>query len=542
MKKAPDLIKQLIPSSGANGTLSYGVSAKDRPGFGMVAGGIAHAGMTGIGRLGHTISKFRRGVVDENGNVYKRDKATGQMKYGQFDSRGRFIAGSDVTDPNKLAAARLARRNVLLGGVGSIFSQGLLAGGRGFMSGNKDGSLAGIGGSLRRQGEINAAYRHGVDRGSTFSGRLKEIIADVTGYEFDGTAAHFESAIEQLKDRKTYLTNQKKEIDRRNSELDKAEEKFKLSQESFNSGKNEFESSIDGDKIDDGLSGKAQLISNTITNKCTYLENNQGKIVDYKFDATDVGRTFNDINGRQILVDQAMVASGATIRINSDESLLSLKQQDAKEVKKDMTAVIAQISNARGKNLVELDLSEFSKYGNEFNSNSNIDGCDINVKGNIQFSNQLYYLKKSLENGGTFEVEVNGIRKGVKKVNDNLVFYDGNNETVIANNDESVINFKGLKKVSRLFEEVQQTHLEERTKLNQDKYEIDRNIETVDSNIEIMEDAKTAAVENRTLATTVNKSGLEGGPRFGRYHGGPPPGDPHDHGGPHDGSPPPGMF
>ena len=58
MKKAPDLIKQLIPSSGATGALSYGVSAKDNPGFGMgkaVVGG-ATAGV--VGGVVSGISRF----------------------------------------------------------------------------------------------------------------------------------------------------------------------------------------------------------------------------------------------------------------------------------------------------------------------------------------------------------------------------------------------------------------------------------------------------------------------------------------------------
>lgn len=76
MKKAPELIKQLIPSTGAAGTLSYGFSAKDRAGLGFgkavaagAVGGIAAGGFSALDRyktnktLGNSTGKAIKGAL-----------------------------------------------------------------------------------------------------------------------------------------------------------------------------------------------------------------------------------------------------------------------------------------------------------------------------------------------------------------------------------------------------------------------------------------------------------------------------------------------
>lgn len=149
MKKAPDLIKQLIPSSGATGALSYGLSAKDNPGFGMgkavvggAVGGVVAGGISALdrykankvlgkskkaavgGAIGGLASGALRGVLSggKSGNMFKNiqtgvsEQAKSNERYADLISEGGSSFGSFLSKVQSAAggetAGQLANRRL----------------------------------------------------------------------------------------------------------------------------------------------------------------------------------------------------------------------------------------------------------------------------------------------------------------------------------------------------------------------------------------------------------------------------------------------
>lgn len=144
MKKAPDLIKQLIPSSGANGVLSYGLSAKDNPGFGM---GKAVVGGATAGVVGGVVSGVSR-----------------------FNATRKALSGrSDIGRGKRFGKSFLAGAGGVITGVG-----------RGAFAGSKKGNvLTNFKTGLENQRKMDNQYENLVAEGGSTLGKLGSKVTDL---------------------------------------------------------------------------------------------------------------------------------------------------------------------------------------------------------------------------------------------------------------------------------------------------------------------------------------------------------------------------
>lgn len=144
MKKAPDLIKQLIPSSGANGVLSYGLSAKDNPGFGM---GKAVVGGATAGVVGGVVSGVSR-----------------------FNATRKALSGrSDIGRGKRFGKSFLAGAGGVITGVG-----------RGAFAGSKKGNvLTNFKTGIENQKKMDNQYENLVAEGGSNLGKVKSKVTDL---------------------------------------------------------------------------------------------------------------------------------------------------------------------------------------------------------------------------------------------------------------------------------------------------------------------------------------------------------------------------
>jgi hypothetical protein len=501
-KKAPELLKEILPK-GIGSNIGFGF--KDTNKYLKGLGGIGVAGgLAFLGNSGHTLSralKTRNSYQDSNGNRFGRDK-NGTLKLGKWDDNGNLI--SEVTDKDKFNQALKQRRRsvarVSASGVGSVFTQTGLAVGRNALHPAK-----GVGEAFKKQAGVNAKYRHAVDRGSTFGGRIREIASDITGFEFNNSAASLETDLEMAK--------------ARNATLDSMELPLKNSVSNFSNVKKEAESDLDGESLA-GLSGKAQQLVRASAANAQYYKDNIGKTANYTFTSDDVGKTFISASGNAFTVQSSAV--GITSSIKIDAGLAARAESYASDVRKAMTELRSNISIAKGQGATTIDLSAFSNYDAVFNAVSDISADEESANLNRAALQEVDDISKNLSNFCRRDKNTGNLISDVTIEADGSMYYneyasDGSvSSSKVIRDSNGIIEYGGLKKVRNLSNALIGDNYEQRSSN-------DARIKEIEQSDEFM-----VAKANREAAHTLNDGGLGGGRIRGNNRGG--------HGGP--GGPP----
>jgi hypothetical protein len=222
-KKAPELIKEILPQ-GIGSNIGFGFKDTNRllGGFASKVGGVAtRGGLAFVGNTGAAISRGKKALSRyDAANGYTYAKRNGI--YGKWDTKtGDLIESYSKKDKDKFAeyernrnARNKIRNRAVRSGLGTIAAQTALGTVKGLGTPTKGNTFKNIGGAAKHQMGHNNRFRRAVDSGSTFSGRVGEHIANITGYEGKNTAAYNESLVAEWKNSKTTLSTRKSVLER----------------------------------------------------------------------------------------------------------------------------------------------------------------------------------------------------------------------------------------------------------------------------------------------------------------------------------------
>ncbi len=222
-KKAPELIKEILPQ-GIGSNIGFGFKDTNRllGGFASKVGGVAtRGGLALVGNTGAAISRGKKALSKyDAANGYTYAKRNGI--YGKWDNKtGDLIESYSKKDKDKFAeyernrAARNKIRNrAVRSGLGTVAAQTALGTVKGLGTPTKGNAFKNIGGAAKHQMGDNNRFRRAVDSGSTFSGRVGEHIANITGYEGKNTASYIESSLADFKDSQSNIKIDKAILDR----------------------------------------------------------------------------------------------------------------------------------------------------------------------------------------------------------------------------------------------------------------------------------------------------------------------------------------
>lgn len=273
MKKAPELIKQIIPSTGAAGTLSYGFSAKDRAGF--TYGKAVAAGAVG-GIASGAMSSFTH---------YRTNRAAG---LGRKESIGLGAIGGIV------GASRGAFDNIKGGGTFKNLSS-----------------------SLGKTRQANNKYNEMRLTGGTTLGKYRALIGDTFGESAGQRDARLISNYETVGATKEKLKKIARNTDSY-QEAERAAEAYKHSSNATTEGIkqwNETLKMIEKDIITHGMNGNDwENISSNDRNAVTEM---RGITVDFKGTLKTRGINLGEINDSSQLSDAVDAANEKINEIKS---------------------------------------------------------------------------------------------------------------------------------------------------------------------------------------------------------------------------------
>lgn len=360
-KKAPELIKEILPQ-GIGSNIGFGFKDTNRllGGFASKVGGVAtRGGLALVGNTGAAISRGKKALSKyDAANGYTYAKRNGI--YGKWDTKtGDLIESYSKKDKDKFAeyernrdARNKIRNRAVRSGLGTIAAQTALGTVKGLGTPTKGNAFKNIGGAAKHQMGDNNRFRRAVDSGSTFSGRVGEHIANITGYEGKSTAAYNESLIAEWKSSKTSLNTRKAVLDRLTNDRS----------EMYKSG----ESSLENDTFESKVCREAQQKYKLVKNIASVSSNN-GRIT-----AEDLGLAcvrakelgFNDEDLKKLenaAYDAGVSESGS---IEYSASLAQLIDELVNKQRDTSTKIVVddRLANINNPDYADRDVTTVAKY------------------------------------------------------------------------------------------------------------------------------------------------------------------------------------